>query len=147
MQSTVTRANPELDQSHLVMTTSADYVVWFDEPDSTWQRLSSIDHPVQIVLFDSAGVASATVNAELVRYFDEDRRFVAEGAVVIETSENRRLETEWLEWRESERMVRTPRFVAITAPDEEVRGVGLVAAEDLSTYQIGRFEASAVLDQ
>ncbi len=73
-------------------------------------------------------------------------RFVAEGEVVIQTSDNRTLVSEWIEWKEDDRLLRTDRFVQITTPDEVVSGTGLEASEDLSSYRIGEFRAEVVID-
>ena len=80
-------------------------------------------------------------------YYESETRFVAEGEVVIQTSDDRTLVSERIEWEEADRLLRTDRFVQITTSDEVVSGTGLEAAEDLSSYQIGRFRAEVVLDQ
>ena len=51
------------------------------------------------------------LEANRVSYYDLEVRFVAEGEVVIQTSDNRTLASEWIEWKEDDRLLRTDRFV------------------------------------
>lgn len=96
-------------------------------------------------LFDVRGDSSATLTADSLIYYDQEGRFEAFGHVVVVTDEGKRLESEFLTWDEGERKIRTDRFVQITTPSERVEGHGLVADENLDTYQIGRFTAQVVL--
>ena len=70
-------------------------------------------------------------------------RYTREDVEVISQDEDR-LETETLEWVESEQRVSTPGFVRITTPTEQIQGYQLEAEEDLDTYRLaeitGRFE-------
>jgi hypothetical protein len=81
-----------------------------------------------------------------VVFFNQKGRYEAYGNVVVLTKEGRRLESEHLTWNQFDRTIRTRRFVRITTPSEDVRGNGLVADEDLETYQIGRFTAEVEVD-
>lgn len=108
-------------------------------PDSTRQR-------VTVWLFDAEGDSSATLRADSLIYYDEESRFEAFGRVVVRTQDEKRLDSEFLTWEENDRKIRTDRFVRITTPAERVAGYGLVADENLDTYQIGRFTAQVTLD-
>jgi LPS export ABC transporter protein LptC len=87
------------------------------------------------------GDSSATLRADRLVYLQDRDRFEAYGNVVVTTPERKRLESEHLAWYERDSTIRTPGFVQITTPEEDVRGEGLVADENLETYQIGRFTA------
>ncbi len=126
---------------------TADYVEWVEEEDNLIQLLQGIDNKVEVEIHDSSGAISAMLEAYRVSYYESETRFVAEGEVVIQTSDDRTLVSEWIEWEEADRLLRTDRFVQITTSDEVVSGTGLEAAENLSSYQIGRFRAEVVLDQ
>lgn len=129
----------------------ADYLAEYERGDSTYTLLQG--HPdstgrrVVATLFDAVGDSSAVLRAERVYYFTADKRFEARGNVVVVTNEGRRLESEHLVWFEAERKVRTPGFVRITMPDERVQGYGLVADEDLTTYQLSRVTAEILLEE
>lgn len=89
----------------------------------------------------NAGDSSATLTANRLVYLQDEDRFEAYGNVVVTTPTEKRLESEHLAWNERDRKIRTPGFVQITTPEEYVEGKGLVADENLDTYQIGRFTA------
>lgn len=129
---------------------AADRMERYSRGDSTFALLRS--HPdssarrVTAWIFDAEGDSSATLTADSLVYYEEEGRFEAFGKVVVVTREDKRLESEFLTWEESDRTIRTDRFVNITTPAEHVAGYGLVADENLDTYQIGRFTAQVTLD-
>ena len=128
----------------------ADYLARYEREDSTYMLLRS--HPdslarrVTVFFYDDAGDSSATLTADRVFYFDKERRFEARGDVLVITHDDRRLETEQLLWYEDERTVRTPAFVRITQPREQVQGYGLEADETLERYQLGRVTAQVQIE-
>lgn len=93
------------------------------------------------------GDSSAVIIAERMMYFADEGRFEAFGNVDVRTVGEKRLSTEHLTWKQSSRKIQTRRFVRITTPTEDVQGNGLVADEDLDTYQIGRFTANVDVDE
>lgn len=97
-------------------------------------------------LFDAEGDSSATLTADSLIYYDARGRFEAFGDVVVITQSAKRLRSEYLTWDEVDRKIRTNRFVRITTPSERVEGYGLVADENLDTYQIGRFTAQVTIE-
>ncbi|MCY4233008.1 MAG: hypothetical protein OXE59_04605 [Bacteroidetes bacterium] len=125
----------------------ADHVQWIGEGDSIIQHLNGIENKVEIEIFDSIGVMSAFLIADQVSYYENEDYFSANGAVKIESKDDRILLTEWIEWWESDQILRTDSFVDIRTPEEVLSGVGLEATEDLSSYQIGKFEAKMISEQ
>ena len=142
----ISQADSGTDTSRTRLIISADYVEWVEEEDNFFQLLQGIDNKVEVEIYDSSGTLSAMVEAQRVSYYESETRFVAEGEVVVQTSDDRTLVSEWIEWKEDDRLLRTDRYVQITTPDEVVSGTGLEASEDLSSYQIGEFRAEVVLD-
>lgn len=122
----------------------SSYAVLRSPPDSA--DVAS-DRRVTAYLFTPEGDSSATIRADRMLYFDQEGRFEAYDNVVVTTPTDRRLESEHLVWEETRRKIRTPGFVRITTPSEYVEGTGLVADEDLETYQLGRFSARVTLDE
>ncbi|PSQ96172.1 MAG: LPS export ABC transporter periplasmic protein LptC [Bacteroidetes bacterium SW_9_63_38] len=125
----------------------ADKMEQYRTPDSSysvWQTLSDTGR-VHTYVFEE-GDSSATVIADSVRYYNANGRYEAYGNVTVQTQSGRRLESEHLTWDQFDRTIRTRRFVEITTPTEIVRGNGLVADEDLETYQIGQFTAQVEVD-
>ena len=142
----ISQADSGTDTSRTRLIIAADYVEWVEEEDNFFQLLQGIDNKVEVEIYDSSGTLSAMLEAYRVSYYESETRFVAEGEVVVQTSDGRMLVSEWIEWKEDDRLLRTDRFVQITTPDEVVSGTGLEASEDLSSYQIGEFRAEVVLD-
>jgi len=92
------------------------------------------------------GDSSAVITAERMLYFADEGRFEAFGDVEVHTVDRKRLSSEQLTWNQNTRKLRTRRFVRIVTPTEDVQGNGLVADENLDTYQIGRFTADVDVD-
>ncbi|NBB75539.1 MAG: LPS export ABC transporter periplasmic protein LptC [Bacteroidetes bacterium] len=113
-------------------------------PDTLQARAPS---RVTAWLFDAEGDSSATLTADSLIYFDARGQFEAFGDVEVVTQTDKQLRSEYLTWDEADRMIRTDRFVQITTPSERVEGYGLVAEENLDTYQIGRFTAQVTIDE
>jgi len=116
--------------------------------DSTYSVWRSMRDPprVRVYLFDSEGDSSATMTADSLVFQDQKGLLDAYRDVVVVTESQKRLRTEHLTWEQANRKIRTRRFVRIRTPSEVVQGQGLVADEDLETYQIGRFSAEVEVD-
>jgi len=130
----------------------ASRMLQYETPDSSYAVLRSPqDGPddstrVHVQLFTPEGDSSATIESDSLLYFSKEGRADAYGDVAIHTPENRQLYSEHVVWRQNDRKVRSSRFVRIVTPNEVLNGRGLVAEEDLSAYQIGRFDAEVELD-
>ena len=149
----VSEVPPDVEVSRPRMTIVAAYLAEYTRGDSTYMLLRGQPSAepdslgrVLVHLFDADGDSSATLTADRVFYFEEEKRFEARGDVVVITRDDRRLESEHLLWFEEERKVRTPGFVRIIMPDERVQGYGLEADEDLHTYQLERVTAQVLLE-
>lgn len=124
------------------MQVRAPYMAEYIEEDSAYTVLSGTPDGdtgrVQVVIFDSAGSLSATIWASRVVHDEDTDLYEATGDVEVTTPEKRRLESEHLAWYEAERRVRTPGFVKITTPTEQIQGYKLNADEDLSRYTLAQ---------
>lgn len=117
-----------------------------DSTYSVWRSMEDTAR-VRVYLFDERGDSSATVTADSLVFQDQKGLLDAYEDVVVVTESNKRLETEHLTWKQADRKIRTKRFVRIRTPTEVVQGNGLVADEDLDTYQLGRFSAEVEIDE
>lgn len=115
----------------------SSYSVWHSKRDTV---------RVRAFLFDPEGDSSATLTADSLVFEDGKGRLNAYGNVVVVSQSNKRLQSEHLVWKQADRTIRTRRFVRIVTPKEVVQGNGLVAQEDLETYQIGRFAAEVDIE-
>ncbi len=147
----VTEVPIESAESRVRMVMIADYMAQYEREDSTYRLLrghpDSLNRRVVAHIFDTQGDSAATLTADRVFYYERDKRIEAWGRVVVVTSEDKRLESEHLIWLEEKREVRTPGFVSIVTPTEQLQGYGLVGDEDLRTFQIGPFAYQVTLDE
>ncbi|PSQ69214.1 MAG: LPS export ABC transporter periplasmic protein LptC [Bacteroidetes bacterium QH_2_64_26] len=118
-------------------TSDSTYSVWRSMHDTARVRLQ---------LYDQQGDSSATVTADSLVFQERKGLLDAYQDVIVVTETNKRLQTEHLIWRQADRKIRTRRFVRIRTPTEVAQGNGLVADEDLETYQLGQFEAEVQVD-
>lgn len=128
---------------------AAPYVARFERSDSTFARFgpaADTTGRVRVQVYDEGGQPSATVEADRLYYFDEERRFVAEGRVVVESVNERRLEGERLTWDEAARELTSDGFVRITTPTERIQGYRLVADETLETYRLARISGEVEVE-
>lgn len=132
------RAVLEAPRMEQYKTSDSTYSVWRAARDTT---------RVWAYMFNQEGDSSATLTADSVVFQDTAGRLDAYGNVIVVTESNKRLRSEHLVWYQADRTIRTRRFVRIVTPTEVVQGNGLVAAEDLETYQIGRFSAEVDIDE
>lgn len=127
----------------------AQRMAQYETPDSSYAVLRpprGDTTRVHVQLFTPEGDSSATITADSLLYFSDEGRADAYGNVVVRTPEQRQLYSEHVVWRQGDRKVRSSRFVRIITPTETLNGQGLVADEDLSSYQIGQFDAEVDLD-
>lgn len=129
----------------------APYLARFETPDSTFARFGPAGAGdtarVYVEVFDAEGAPSAHVRADRLVYYDQQRRFVAQGRVTVETPTGKTLRTEELVWDEAARQLRSDRFVQITAPEEHIEGYRLVASEDLDTYSLARITGQVTVEE
>jgi LPS export ABC transporter protein LptC len=116
-----------------------------DSTYSVWRSMGDTMR-VRMHLFDEEGDSSATVRADSL-VFQEQKGVMDAYKDVVVTTEDKRLESEHLTWQQADRKIRTRRFVRIRTPTEVVQGNGLVADENLETYQLGRFEAEVEMEE
>ncbi len=128
----------------------ADYMAKFENVDSTYMILQghpdSLNSRVLAYLFDEKGDSSATIHADQMIYYEIERRIESKGNVIVNTNDEKKLETEFLIWHEIDRRVRTDGFVRITTPREDIQGYNLDADEDLENYEIARVTGQALVD-
>lgn len=117
-----------------------------DSAYSVWRSMEDTAR-VRVYLYDEQGDSSATVTADSLVFQDQKGILDAYRDVVVVTKDDKRLESEHLTWEQSNRTIRTRRFVRIQTPTEVVQGNGLVADENLETYQLGRFSAEVEVDE
>ena len=134
----ITETRPGDASSRPRLTMRADHMATFEAGDSTWTVLQSdsTGGRVSASLYDEAGDSSATIFADRITLLDNKRRFEATGDVEVRARGGKALWSEHLVWLEREQSLRTPGFVRISTPDEQVQGYALEADERLDEYAL-----------
>lgn len=103
---------------------------------------------IYVEFYEPDGTVSSTLVADKAFYFKQLDRYTAVGHVVIEgRKENNRLDTDTLHWSPPTERVFTKAPVLITEQQDTLRGMGLEAKQDFSSYTILNPEASTLLDE
>jgi LPS export ABC transporter protein LptC len=112
------------------------------EADTQWQFESGdAEYPDGLFLtfYDREGGKTNTLRADRGYFLKKDNLYRAQDDVVINNMEKKQiLSTELLYWLPNEKRIFTDAFVTIETEDEILRGHGLEAPEDFSTYRILR---------
>ncbi len=134
----ITETIPGDPSSRPRLTMRAGHMATFEAGDSAWTvlRSDSTGGRVKVWLYDEAGDSSATVFADRITLLDNKRRFEAAGNVEVRARGDKALWSEHLVWFEREQVLRTPGFVRIETPDEQVQGYALEADEGLDEYAL-----------
>ncbi|AHM61021.1 hypothetical protein D770_13835 [Flammeovirgaceae bacterium 311] len=99
-----------------------------------------------VEFFDPDGSVSSTLLADKGYYFKDKDRYTAVGNVVIEgKKEDNRLDTDTLHWSPPTARIYTKARVRITEQQDTLRGLGLEANQDFSSYTILNPEGSTLL--
>lgn len=125
----------------------ADRMARYETPDSTWMVLTAAPDSarrVEVTLYDDAGNPSAVVHADEVTWFESEKRFTARGDVQVQTTEDKQLWSEHLDWNELTQRVSTPGFSTIRTPSQTIRGWGLDADENLDDLHISRVSGTVI---
>ncbi len=134
----ITETTPGDAASRPRLTMRAGHMATFEAGDSAWTvlRSASSGGRVTALLYDEAGDSSATILADRITLLDNKRRFEATGNVEVRARGDKALWSEHLVWSEREQILRTPGFVRIATPDEQVQGYALEADERLDEYAL-----------
>lgn len=102
---------------------------------------------IYIEFFEPDGTISSTLLADYGFYFREEERYTGIGNIVVESrKENNKLLTDTLHWSVPEEKVYTRSFVTIIEEADTLRGHGLEAAQDFSSYTILKPDGTTMLD-
>lgn len=91
---------------------------------------------VDIIIYNRAG-DKTTIKANRGYYDKKGNFYRVEGNVrLVNTQQKQKMNTEELIWTPSDKTIHTDRFVTIVTEEEIIKGEGLVAAQDFSSYRI-----------
>lgn len=92
---------------------------------------------VNLEFYDIAGKLSSTMRSDHAFYFKNEDKWRARGKVeVVNIEKNEQLSTEELFWFPVKENISTDKFVTIRMQKEVIYGEGLIAKQDMSSYEI-----------
>ncbi|MCU0355431.1 MAG: LPS export ABC transporter periplasmic protein LptC [Cytophagales bacterium] len=101
---------------------------------------------VFIEFYNKQGVKTTTLRANRgVRYRASNVHMALGDVVVTNLEKQQTLRTEKLNWNPDTKKLYTDQFVTITTPDELIKGTGLEAAQDMSSYNIRKISGIVAL--
>ena len=98
--------------------------------------------------YDDEGKLESTIKADKAYYNKEKNEWLGQENVIVENAESgQQLKTEELYWLPADKRLYTEKFVTIKREGEILRGRGLEATQDLSTYSITNPEGEFTLEE
>lgn len=92
---------------------------------------------INLEFYDVNGKLSSTLRADHAYYFKNEDKWRAQGKVeVINIEKNEQLTTEELFWFPTKETISSDKFVTIRQQKEVIFGEGLLAKQDMSSYEI-----------
>ncbi|MBP1617283.1 MAG: hypothetical protein H6Q14_1110 [Bacteroidetes bacterium] len=86
--------------------------------------------------YDSLFHVNSTVQADTAWNYTRRGVWRLKGHVVIKNVKGSIFKTEELFWDQNQKKVYTDKFIRITTPDRDLKGYGMDASQDLTSYQI-----------
>ncbi len=130
----------EIDSLKTIYSDNAEVKVILRAPKQLALQMGDREFPKGVVVdFYEGGEISSTLTSNYGRYFKETNKYVVSGNVIINnTKESKRLNTEELYWMPAEEkiLVKEDKQVIITTKTDVLKGEGLEAKQDFSTYKI-----------
>lgn len=119
------------DSAILVVKLSAPIQEEYDKGDRVFPK------GLEVYFYKKDRTISATLSARFGRFDKIKRLYTVTGNVVVRNvEEGKVLQTEELHWNPETKKVFTDKFVVIETPQEVLKGQGLEAAQDFSSYRI-----------
>lgn len=119
------------------------YAATYTDDDVNETRIKG---PVTVHVFDTTGAVKTKVYSNRAIYKPEDAIFELYENVQVETRDNRHLDSEYLEWQQSDNTINTPKFVIITTPTDSIAGTGFEGDTDLTDYTIKEPKGRVIVD-
>ena len=129
----------EVRDMEMLMTDSARLSIRLTAPLQIELQNGDRQFPKSLYLefYNRQGVKTTTLRANKGFKLQASNIHTAQGnVVVVNLKKKETLRTELLNWNPDTKKLYTDKFVTITTPDEVLKGTGLDAAQDLSSYNI-----------
>lgn len=103
---------------------------------TTGTRRTEITDGLRLDFVGPDGTVTSTLTARRGTILSDERRMEVNEQVVFINAQGERLETEQLTWLQDSARIHTDKPVRVQRGSDVVHGIGLDAAEDMSTYTI-----------
>lgn len=133
-----------------VYSDSGDVKITVEAPLQLEYENGDQDFPKGVLLnfFNSEGENYNRLTSNRAKYFRRENKYVAYGNVIVKNiKNNERLNTEELTWTPNDKTIFTDKFVTITTPEEILKGQGMTANQDFTTYKITKPTGQFKVDQ
>jgi LPS export ABC transporter protein LptC len=120
-----------IDSGRVKMNLKAPIQVEFQNGNQEYEK------GIEVVFYQKDTASKSILKADFVHYNKQQDLYTAIGHVVLEDLvKKERLNTEKLHWSRTEGRVFNNEFVEITTPTQILKGKGLTARQDFSSYTI-----------
>ena len=129
----------EADNIEMLYTDSAKIKVRLTAPKQEQMENGDLHFPkgVYIEFYNEKEIKSSTLKANSGIYHKETNLYTVTGnVIIIDSLKGQKMNTEKLNWEPSKQKIFTDKFVTIQTKEEVLKGQGLEAKEDFSSYRI-----------
>lgn len=113
---------------------------------SEGRKLSRIEGPVYVQIFDTTGVVETEAWSKRAVYLEEEAEFELIDSVRVQTNDGGNLYSEYLKWSQYTDRITSPSFVTIITKTDSISGRGFDGLTDLSYYLIQEPTGDFVVD-
>ena len=111
------------------------------------QKQTLLDSNIVVDFFDEHERHTSILTARRGRVYDATHDFEARDSVVVLSDSGTTLKTEELYWSNATQKVRTPAYVEISSPKEQIQGHGFESDQSLKRYTIFKVTGRAVTNE
>ncbi len=101
--------------------------------------------PVRIQIFDADSL-QALVSSDSAVYIPSASVFELFGGVFVQTTNGKRLSSDYLKWERKIDQVSTPGVVTIVTPTDSINAIGFTGDTDLNNYTLNEVTGTTVID-
>lgn len=110
------------------------------------RKLSRIDGPVYVQIFDSEGEVETEAWSKRAIYLEDAAEFELLDSVRVQTVNEGFLSSEYLKWSQHTDRISSPQFVIIITQTDSIAGRGFEGFTDLSEYTINEPTGDFVIE-
>jgi len=121
------------------------YAPLLEQYDNKSIPYSEFKSGIRVVFYEGKKDSVASVTAKYAKYTKKDNLWELRDSVVVINEKGDRLETELLNWNQSNDRIYTDRFVKITNVDQITMGTGLESNSKMTVVKIKKVTATIYL--